>query len=158
MQEKVSEFEERVVEIKRIAKVVKGGKRFRFSAISVVGDGKGKVGVGLGKAHEVSDAVRKATEKAKSSLISIKVVNGTIPSSTVSSCGGSEILLRPASPGTGIIACGPVRTVLELAGVKNVLTKSLGSNTVRNLLKATIQGLLSMRTKEEIAEIRGVKF
>ncbi len=155
--EEEREFEERVVEVNRVSKVVKGGKRFRFSATVVVGDGVSRVGVAFGKAHEVSAAVRKGAEKAQRNIKSVKIVNGTIPHSVILKCGGAKLLMKPAAPGTGIIACEPVRAVLELAGVRNVLTKSLGSNTTKNLVKATILGLLSMRTKEEIEKIRGIK-
>lgn len=155
--EEEKELEERVVEVNRVSKVVKGGKRFRFSAVVVVGDGVSRVGVAFGKAHEVSAAVRKGAEKAQRSMKSVRVINGTIPHSVVSKCGGARLLMKPAAPGTGIIACEPVRAVLELAGVRNVLTKSLGSNTTKNLVKATLYGLLSMQTKEEIEKIRGVQ-
>ncbi|PIP11879.1 MAG: 30S ribosomal protein S5 [bacterium (Candidatus Stahlbacteria) CG08_land_8_20_14_0_20_40_26] len=157
MVEEEKELEERVVEVNRVSKVVKGGKRFRFSVVVVVGDGVSRVGVAFGKAHEVSAAVRKGAEKAQRSMKSVKVINGTIPHSIVSKCGGAKLLMKPAAPGTGIIACEPVRAVLELAGVRNVLTKSLGSNTTKNLVKATLYGLLSMQTKEEIEKIRGVQ-
>lgn len=155
--EEEKELEERVVEVNRVSKVVKGGKRFRFSVVVVVGDGVSRVGVAFGKAHEVSAAVRKGAEKAQRSMKSVKVINGTIPHSIVSKCGGAKLLMKPAAPGTGIIACEPVRAVLELAGVRNILTKSLGSNTTKNLVKATLYGLLSMQTKEEIEKIRGVQ-
>ncbi|MEA3432771.1 MAG: 30S ribosomal protein S5 [candidate division WOR-3 bacterium] len=157
MVEEEKELEERVVEVNRVSKVVKGGKRFRFSVVVVVGDGVSRVGVAFGKAHEVSAAVRKGAEKAQRSMKSVKVINGTIPHSIVSKCGGAKLLMKPAAPGTGIIACEPVRAVLELAGVRNILTKSLGSNTTKNLVKATLYGLLSMQTKEEIEKIRGVQ-
>jgi len=155
--EEEKELEERVVEVNRVSKVVKGGKRFRFSVVVVVGDGVSRVGVAFGKAHEVSAAIRKGAEKAQRSMESVKVINGTIPHSIVSKCGGAKLLMKPAAPGTGIIACEPVRAVLELAGVRNVLTKSLGSNTTKNLVKATLHGLLSMQTKEEVEKIRGVQ-
>jgi len=155
--EEEKELEERVVEVNRVSKVVKGGKRFRFSVVVVVGDGVSRVGVAFGKAHEVSAAIRKGAEKAQRSMESVKVINGTIPHSIVSKCGGAKLLMKPAAPGTGIIACEPVRAVLELAGVRNILTKSLGSNTTKNLVKATLYGLLSMQTKEEIEKIRGVQ-
>ncbi len=151
------EFEEKVVNINRVAKVVKGGKRFRFSATVIVGDGASRVGIGFGKAQQIANAIRKGTERAKRDIKVVKVVGGTIPHSVTSKCGGAKILLLPAAPGTGVIACEPVRAVLELAGIRNVLTKSLGSNTTKNLVKATLLGLLSMRTKEEIEEMRGVK-
>ncbi len=151
------EFEEKVVEVNRVAKVVKGGKRFRFSATVVIGDGVSRVGIGFGKAKQVSDAVRKGMEKARSEIKDIKVVGGTIPHSVLSKCGGAKVLLIPAAPGTGIIACEPVRAVLELGGIRDVLTKSLGSNTTKNVVKATLNGLLSLRTKEDVEKIRGVK-
>ncbi len=155
--EEEREFEERVVDVNRVAKVVKGGKRFRFSATVVVGDGVSRVGIAFGKAHEVSAAVRKGAERAQRNMKTVKIVNGTIPHSVVSKCGGARILMKPAAPGTGIIACEPVRAVLELSGVRNILTKSLGSTTTKNLVKATFLGLLSVKTKEEIEKIRGVK-
>ncbi|OYD16148.1 30S ribosomal protein S5 [candidate division WOR-3 bacterium JGI_Cruoil_03_44_89] len=157
MVEEEREFEERVVDVNRVAKVVKGGKRFRFSATVVVGDGVSRVGIAFGKAHEVSAAVRKGAERAQRNMKTVKIVNGTIPHSVVSKCGGARILMKPAAPGTGIIACEPVRAVLELSGVRNILTKSLGSTTTKNLVKATFLGLLSVKTKEEIEKIRGVK-
>ncbi|MCK4596152.1 30S ribosomal protein S5 [candidate division WOR-3 bacterium] len=151
------EFEERVVDVNRVSKVVKGGKRFRFSATVVVGDGVSRIGIGFGKAHEVASAVRKGVERAQRSMKTVKVINGTVPHSLISKCGGARLFMKPAAPGTGVIACEPVRAVLELAGVRDILTKSLGSNTTKNLVKATLNGLVSMRTKEEVEKIRGVK-
>lgn len=151
------ELEERVVEVNRVSKVVKGGKRFRFSATVVVGDGISRVGIGFGKAQEVAVAVRKGVDKAQRDMKTVKVINGTIPHSITSKCGGAMIFMKPAAPGTGVIACEPIRAVMELAGVRDVLTKSLGSNSTKNLVKATLKGLTSMRTREEVEEIRGVK-
>ena len=148
------ELEERVVFINRVAKVVRGGKRLRFSATCVVGDLHSRVGVGSGKASEVSEAVRKASERAKKSLIEVKKRNGTIPHDVIGKCGASKILLKPASPGTGVIACDPVRDVLTLGGIKDILTKSLGSNNTRNLVYATIDALTKLRTKEEVLKLR----
>jgi len=145
---------DKVVSINRVAKVVKGGRRFRFSVIAVVGDGAGRVGVGLGKAHEVPEAIRKAMEKAKKEMIKIPLVNNTIPYAVEGEFGSGKVLLRPAAEGTGVIAGGPVRAVVEVAGIKNVLTKCLGSHNPHNAVKATMVALKQLASPEEVAERR----
>ncbi len=152
-----SEFQDRVVEIRRVSKVVKGGRRFNFSALVVVGDGKGRVGVGLGKANTVPAAIAKGQDKAKREMFDVPMRNTTIPHGVIGKYESSDVLLKPASEGTGVIAGGGVRAVLELAGIKDVLTKALGSTTSVNLVKATEQGLKSLRTKAQIEQERGVK-
>ena len=149
-------YEERVVNIGRVTKVVKGGRRFSFSALVVVGDGKGKVGFGSGKASEVPDAIKKAIEDAKKNLIVVPMNGTTIPHTVTGKYGAGKVFLRPASEGTGVIAGGPVRAVLELAGIQDVLSKSLGSNTPINIVRATVEGLKSLRTVETVAEMRGI--
>ena len=148
------ELTDKVVSIARVAKVVKGGRRFRFSAIVVVGDGKGKVGAGLGKAHEVPEAIRKAVEQAKKSMIQVPILNNTIPYTVVGEFGSGKVLLKPASEGTGVIAGGPVRAVVEVAGIKNVLTKCLGSHNPHNAVKATMAALQKLASPEEVARRR----
>ena len=153
--ENISELKEKVVAINRVAKVVKGGRTFRFSAVVVVGDENGHVGVGNGKASEVPDAIKKAIEDAKKNLVEVPVVNTTIPHEYVGKFGSANVLLKPAEEGTGIIAGGSVRPVLELAGYKNIRTKILGTNNPRNVVYATIEGLKAMQTVESVAKKRG---
>ena len=149
------DLKDRVVHISRVAKVVKGGRRFSFSAVVVVGDANGHVGTGLGKANEVPDAIRKAVQNAKRSLIVVPLVDGTIPHGVTGEFGASKVIIRPASPGTGVIAGGGVRAVIESSGISNILTKSLGSNNPHNLVKATIEGLSQLRTAAQISAVRG---
>src|SRR6201993_4583727 len=148
---------EKVVFINRCAKVVKGGRRFSFSALIVAGDHDGSVGVGFGKANEVSEAIRKASESAKKSMEKVSLYENTIPHETIGEFGGGRVLLRPASPGTGVIAGGGVRAVVEAAGIRDVLAKSLGSSNHANVVKATIEALKSLRRKDEIFKVRGIK-
>jgi len=154
-EERDSEFTEKLVHINRVAKVVKGGRRFSFSAVVVVGDAGGHVGTGLGKANEVPDAIKKAVQNAKRALIKVPLVDGTIPHEVMGEFGASKVIIRPASPGTGVIAGSGVRAVIESSGITDVLTKSLGSNNPHNLVKAAIEGLAQLRTMEQVAAGRG---
>ena len=157
MEENTVVWKEKVVAINRVAKVVKGGRTFRFSAVVVVGDENGHVGVGNGKAAEVPDAIKKAIEDAKKNLVTVPIVENTIPHEFVGKFGSANVLLKPAAEGTGIIAGGSVRPVIELAGYKNIRTKVIGTNNPRNVVYATLNGLSNMKTAEQIAEKRGKK-
>lgn len=150
-----SDLQENVVFINRVAKVVKGGRRFSFAVVVVVGDGKGKVGAGLGKASEVPEAIRKGVEDAKKNMISIALKNGTVPHEALGIYGAGKVVMKPAAEGTGVKAGGPVRAVLAMAGVRNVLTKSLGSSNPINMVKATINGLAQLQNVQTVAALRG---
>ncbi len=150
------DLKDKLVYVGRVTKVVKGGRRFSFNAIVVVGDGNGHVGFGLGKANEVSDAISKGTDDAKKNVVKVKIINGTIPHEVVGKFGAGKVLLKPASPGTGLIAGGGVRAVLESAGVKDILTKQMGSSNPHNAVKATIAALLKIKDAKMIAEERGM--
>ena len=151
-----SQLTDRLVAVNRVAKVVKGGRRFGFNALVTVGDGNGKVGIGMGNANDVTEAIRKAVENAKKNLFDVSLIDGTIPHGVIGHFGAGKIMLKPAAPGTGVIAGGPARAVLELAGVKNILTKCLGTTNAHNVVKATLDGLLQLKTKEQIRMLRQI--
>jgi small subunit ribosomal protein S5 len=151
-----SQFSERLVAVSRVAKVVKGGRRFGFNALVAVGDGCGTVGIGMGKANDVSEAMRKAGENAKKNMHRVSIVDGTIPHDVMGHFGAGRIILKPAAPGTGVIAGGPARAVLELAGVRNILTKCLGTTNAHNVVKATLDGLRRLKTREQIRALRQI--
>jgi len=151
-----SQFSERLVAVSRVAKVVKGGRRFGFNALVAVGDGGGTVGIGMGKANDVTEAIRKAGDSARKNMHKVSVVEGTIPHDVMGHFGAGRIILKPAAPGTGVIAGGPARAVLELAGVRNILTKCLGTTNAHNVVKATLDGLRQLKTREQIRKLRGI--
>jgi small subunit ribosomal protein S5 len=157
MEQQQNEFGEieKVVALNRVAKVVKGGRRFSFSALVVVGDGKGGVGFGLGKAQEVPEALRKATERARKNRVRVPILDGTLPYEVLGRYGAGRVMLKPASKGTGIIAGGAVRAIMEAVGVTDVLAKAIGTNNPHNVLRATLQGLVSLRSAEQVSELRG---
>jgi len=156
MEQNESGLIEKIVYLNRVAKVVKGGRRFSFSCLVVVGDGEGSVGYGLGKANEVPEAIRKATERARKSMIRVPLLDGTLPYEVLGRFGAGRVMLKPASRGTGIIAGGPVRAIMEAVGVHDILTKAIGTSNPHNVLRATIAGLESLRSAEEVSSLRGV--
>ena len=156
VQERESEFIDRLVHINRVAKVVKGGRRFSFSALVVTGDGMGHIGFGLGKAAEVPEAIRKASETARCGIVKVPVKGSTIPHDIIGKFGSSNVMMRPAAPGTGVIAGSVVRAVMDAVGIKDILTKCIGSTNPQNVLQAVISGLLSLREPEAVAAVRGV--
>ena len=151
-----AQLTDRLVAVRRVAKVVKGGRRFGFSALVTVGDGNGKVGIGMGKANDVTEAIRKGVESAKKNVVSVNIVDGTIPHEVMGHFGAGNVVLKPAAPGTGVIAGGPVRAVLELAGIKNILTKCIGTTNAHYVVKATLDGLMQLKTKQQIVKLRQV--
>ncbi|MGI5884849.1 MAG: 30S ribosomal protein S5 [Candidatus Spyradocola sp.] len=150
-----SEFKEKLVAVNRVTKVVKGGRNFRFSALIVIGDGKGRVGCGMGKAAEIPEAIRKGVEDAKKNLITVPIVGTTIPHEVIGKFGTGSVVLKPAPEGTGVIAGGPARAVIETVGIRDIVTKSYGTNNPINVVKATIEGLSRLKTVEEVARLRG---